>query len=138
MRDHVILRVVSRFMIPFIFLFAFYIQFHGKISPGGGFQAGVILASGFIVYSLIYGTEKVIKIVSVTYLKFLSALGVLIYAGVGLVSLLFNKEFLNYYALAIEPKTAQLIGISAVEIGVGITVFAVMMLIFLTFARAKE
>lgn len=138
MRDHVILRVVSRFMIPFIFLFAFYIQFHGKIMPGGGFQAGVLLASGFFVYALIYGTEKVVRIISINYLKFLAALGVLIYAGVGLIPLILGKEYLNYYVFAIDPKTAQLIGITAVELGVGLTVFAVMMIIFFTFARAKD
>ena len=54
MRDYDrLLRVVSKAMIPFIVVFALYVQFHGDFGPGGGFQAGVILAAGLIFYSLI-------------------------------------------------------------------------------------
>ena len=42
---------------PFIVLFALYVQFHGDFGPGGGFQAGVIFASAFILFALIYGIE---------------------------------------------------------------------------------
>ena len=57
MNKHSILRVVSKFMIPFILLFALYVQFHGDFGPGGGFQAGVIFAAAFILYGLIYGED---------------------------------------------------------------------------------
>ena len=50
-----ILRVVSKLLIPYILLFALYVQFHGDYGPGGGFQAGVIFAAGFILYGLVYG-----------------------------------------------------------------------------------
>jgi len=52
---HVLLRVISKFLIPLIALFAFYVQFHGDYGPGGGFQAGVILAASVILYALIFG-----------------------------------------------------------------------------------
>jgi len=47
MNPHVILRVVSKFLIPLIAIFGFYVQFHGDFGPGGGFQAGVILAAPY-------------------------------------------------------------------------------------------
>ena len=49
MRDKLILKVVGRLFIPFILLFAFYVQFHGDYGPGGGFQAGVIFAAAFVL-----------------------------------------------------------------------------------------
>ena len=58
---HVILKVISKFLVPFIALFAFYVQFHGDFGPGGGFQAGVILASAVILYALIFGLEAAKK-----------------------------------------------------------------------------
>ena len=55
MKQKIILRVISKFLIPYILLFALYVQWHGDFGPGGGFQAGVILAAGIIFYSLILG-----------------------------------------------------------------------------------
>ena len=49
MDDRVILRVGAKILIPFILLFALYVQFHGDFGPGGGFQAGVIFAAGFVL-----------------------------------------------------------------------------------------
>ena len=57
MKENIILRVLAKLLIPFILLFAFYVQFHGDYSPGGGFQAGVIFSAGFIMYTLIFGVD---------------------------------------------------------------------------------
>ena len=51
MRQKIILRVVSKILIPYILLFAFYVQWHGDFGPGGGFQAGVIFAAGTVSYT---------------------------------------------------------------------------------------
>ena len=53
MEDNVILRVATKILTPYILLFALYVQFHGDYGPGGGFQAGVIFASAFVLYTLI-------------------------------------------------------------------------------------
>ena len=55
MKQQTILRIVSKLLIPYILLFALYVQFHGDFGPGGGFQAGVIFAAGFILYALVFG-----------------------------------------------------------------------------------
>ena len=55
MRPGLILRVIAKILIPFILLFALYVQFHGDYGPGGGFQAGVLFAAGFILYALVNG-----------------------------------------------------------------------------------
>ena len=50
---HLILRVVTKLLVGTIILFALYVQFHGDFSPGGGFQAGVIMAVAFILYGIV-------------------------------------------------------------------------------------
>ena len=58
MRDDRILRIVAKLLIPFILLYALYVQFHGDYGPGGGFQAGVILGAGFIAAGLVLGVVQ--------------------------------------------------------------------------------
>ncbi|GAA4357187.1 DUF4040 domain-containing protein [Kangiella marina] len=135
MFQHKILRIVSKILIPPIMLFAMYVQFHGEYGPGGGFQAGVIFASSIILYAMLFGIEQTRKAVSMPVVKILSALGVLIYGSVGIVSMLNGGNYLNYSVLAESDITGQHVGIIIIELGVGITVATAMILIFLTFAR---
>jgi multicomponent Na+:H+ antiporter subunit B len=134
MTHHLILRVVTKLLIPYILLFALYVQFHGDFGPGGGFQAGVIFASAFVLYALIYGVDKARAVISDDVLRIGIGLGVLIYGGTGVVSLLLGANYLDYSPLAHEAPHGQHIGIFAVELGVGITVASVMAAIFFQFA----
>lgn len=135
MMHHLVLRIVAKLLVPFILLFALYVQFHGEYSPGGGFQAGVIFAAGFILYGLIYGSDRLRQVISPDWLRRLIALGVLLYIGVGLTTLLLGGNFLDYDVLAQHAVHGQHIGILLVELGVGITVSTVMMSLFVLFAR---
>ncbi len=134
MNNHSILRVVSKFMIPFILLFALYVQFHGDFGPGGGFQAGVIFAAAFILYGLIFGIENARKVLPATTTRILLAGGVLLYAGVGVFGLFMGGNYLDYSVLASTAVGGQHMGILLVELGVGITVAATMVTIFFVFA----
>ncbi|WP_337993233.1 DUF4040 domain-containing protein [Thalassomonas viridans] len=133
MKQHAILRIVSKMLIPLILLFALYVQFHADFGPGGGFQAGVIFASVIILYLMIFGLKAARKVISLAWLEFLAALGVLIFGSVGLLSLLSGENFLDYDMLSSDPVQAQHLGIFLVEIGVGLTVAAIIILIFMTF-----
>lgn len=135
MIHHIVLRIVAKLLAPFILLFALYVQFHGEYSPGGGFQAGVIFAAGSILYGLIYGIEKFRQVITPTWLRSLAALGVMLYIGVGLFTLLLGGNFLDYDVLAEHATHGQHLGILLVELGVGITVASVMMTLFMVFAR---
>jgi len=134
MNNHSILRVVSKFMIPFILLFALYVQFHGDFGPGGGFQAGVIFAAAFILYGLIYGIDKAREVLPATATRILLALGVLLYAGTGLFGIFMGGNYLDYNVLASTAVGGQHLGILLVEFGVGTTVAATMVTIFFVFA----
>lgn len=135
MKHQGIPRVMSKFFIPLIMLFALYVQFHGDFGPGGGFQAGVIFAAAVVLYALVFGLNAARQVVSPTVVEVLVSLGVLIYAGTGMVSMFMGGEFLNYNVFdSHDPAHGQHLGILVVELGVGITVAAVMMCIFFSFA----
>jgi len=135
MTPHLVLRVVTKILLSPIILFAFYVQFHGDFSPGGGFQAGVIFGVAVILYALVFGLDMAKKVFSPRIIQILMALGVMIYAGVGYVGLFMGGAFLDYNVLdPSNPVHGQHYGIMFVEMGVGITVSAVMVGIFYAFA----
>ena len=118
MKNDLVLRVVAKLLIPFILLFALYVQFHGDFGPGGGFQAGVIIAAAVIFYALIYGLPAARKAVPEPLVESMMAVGVLIYAGVGVAGLLLGGNFLDYFVLDPDPVHGQDRGIFWVEVGV--------------------
>jgi len=138
MKDLIVVRVVTKLLIPFILLFALYVQTHGDYGPGGGFQAGVIFAAAFILYALVFGMTNARRAMPERPMLILVALGVLIYGGVGVAALLLGGHYLEYAVLVSDPVEGNEIGIWLVELGVGITVAAVMMTIFFTFAARKR
>jgi multicomponent Na+:H+ antiporter subunit B len=129
-----VLRVVAKVFLPFILIFALYVQFHGDFGPGGGFQAGVIIAAAVIFYALIYGLSNARRVVPEALVESMMAAGVLIYAGVGVLGLLFGGNYLDYFVLDRNPVVGQHRGIFWVEVGVAITVSGVMLKIFYMFA----
>ena len=133
MKHNLILRVIAKYLFPVIALFAFYVQFHGEYGPGGGFQAGVILSVAFILYTLVFGLETTERVLSPYILRILASTGILLYAGTGVASMLMGGNFLDYDLLSNNPVDGQHIGIMMIELGVGITVCAVMLIIFFVF-----
>ena len=138
MHSYLVLRVIAKLLLPPILLYALYVQFHGDFGPGGGFQAGVIFAAGFILYGLVWGVESAERLLPRGILRFGSAIGVLIYGGVGIYSLLAGGPYLDYGVLTHDPVHGQELGIFLIELGVGITVASVMVTIFYTFAGYRS
>ena len=133
MQHHIVLKVAAKLLLPFILLFGLYVQFHGDFGPGGGFQAGVIFGAGIILYALVFGVDHARAVVAPDVVRAVAAVGVLLYTGVGVVSLLLGANFLEYGVLAAHPVAGQHLGILLVELGVGLTVTAVMILLFYAF-----
>jgi len=139
MNHYVVIRVVTKLMIPVILLYGLYIQFHGEYSPGGGFQAGIIFAAGFVIYSLIYGLEAAQDAIAPEVAHFLAAFGVVLYIAFGLASFFLGGNFLEYKVLLPDDHAAETLGIIGIELGVGITVATVALTLFYSFAgREKE
>ena len=138
MKHHIVPRVIAKLFIPGIILFGLYVQFHGDYGPGGGFQAGVIIGAAMILYGLIYGLNDLKKVAPSNIIISLIAVGFLLYAGVGIVTQILGANFLEYGVLGHTQKEGQHIGIILVELGVGITVASVMVIIFYMFAGRKN
>jgi len=138
-KGDLILRVVAKLFIPFVLLFALYVQFHGELGPGGGFQAGVIAAAALVLYAIIFGRDAARRLVPDRLVEAMMAAGVLIYAGVGIAGLLLGGNYLDYFVLDHDPVHGQERGIFWVEVGVAVTVSGVMLKIFSMFAdRGRE
>ena len=138
MRLDVILRVAVKLVLPWTLLFALYVQFHGDYGPGGGFQAGVIVAAAIILYALIFGRAKTERLVPIALVEAMIPLGVLIYVGVGIAGLFTGGNFLDYSRLAGDRVPGQEWGVFLVELGVLITVAATMLAIFYAFADRRK
>ncbi len=139
MKNDPIPRVITKLFVPFILVFALYVQFHGDYGPGGGFQAGVIFSGGIILYSLIFGITNTQNLLPPIFIEVLSSIGVLLYGGVGVLCMFKGGEFLNYSVLLSNSVSGQHLGILLIELGVFITVASVMLKLFYLFAsRSKK
>lgn len=136
--NHTLLLTTTRLMIAPIMVFALYVQFHGDFGPGGGFQAGVIFAAAVILYALVFGIKAAKSAIPELSLRIVASMGVLIYGGVGIVTMLLGGRYLEYGVLAHDPVHGQHYGIILVELGVGLAVASVMILIFYSFASRGE
>jgi multicomponent Na+:H+ antiporter subunit B len=117
-----IVKIVSRELTPFIFLFGIYIMIYGHLSPGGGFQGGVVLAMGAILVMVIYGGEKMLKYVP--HLAFIEIFGVFLFVLFGLLSIFYGKQFYS-----------NLGPIWILNIIIGLKVFVGLVILYLLFIR---
>ncbi len=138
LRRYLIPRVAGRLLIPFILLLGLYIQFHGEYGPGGGFQAGAIIAAAVILYALLEGEQQALKVLPRPVLTGLMAGGAILYGGVGVLGILMGGNFLDYSVLAADPVKGQQRGILLIEAGVGMTVTGVLLSIFHSFAARRR
>ena len=140
--ENVLIKTVSRALAPFIQLYGLYVIAHGHYSPGGGFQGGCILAASFILLVIAYDIKEVKKRISEKITTIFCSLGVIIYAGIGLLCIILGSNFLDYgilhKILPADPVHSRSLGILGVEIGVGFTVMAVMVSIFLNIASGGD
>jgi multicomponent Na+:H+ antiporter subunit B len=132
--EDLIIKTSVRLMVPFIQLFGLYVIVHGHYSPGGGFQGGVILGASFILLALAYDLKSSQHYMPLRMNAILSNLGPAIYVGVGALSALFGGLFLDYSALdrliPIGPVEWRSFGIFLVEVGVGLAVMSIMLLLY--------
>ncbi|THB79876.1 MAG: Na(+)/H(+) antiporter subunit B [Desulfobacteraceae bacterium] len=133
-----IIKNVCRILIPFIQIYALYVVAHGDFSPGGGFQGGVIFGSSLILLAISYNLRTLVQRVKEKALGILCALGVLVYVGIGALCMPLGGNFLDYSALTRiipwDPHHIRAYGMLGVEIGVGIAVMAVMVVIYINIA----
>ena len=87
------LQTASRYLFPIILLFGIYIMVYGHLSPGGGFQGGVIIASGVLLLLISHKEFEVPHGVIVALETFAGVSYVLI----GLIGLIVLDTFLGNF-----------------------------------------
>ena len=145
-RPNQIIMTTCRLMVPPIQLFALYVVAHGHHSPGGGFQGGVIFGASLILLALSYNMREVLNRINESMLIVLSCVGVLIFAGAGILSLALGANFLDYSAWhplmmmkeEVGRVAARSLGMLIVEIGVAFTVTCIMFSIYFDLAARSE
>jgi len=130
-----VLRVGTKLIFPFILLFAFYVQMHGDYGPGGGFQAGVIVAAAVILITITFGLQTAKRIAPQGLIERMIPLGVLLFAGTGILGLLTGGNYLDYAHLAHDPVHGHHLGIMMVEAGVLVTVSSTMIALLYAFVE---
>ena len=138
--NNLIVNIACRVIVPFIFLYGIYVTIFGHYSPGGGFQGGTILAAGVILMRLGLGRRATYKKYPPQMGLILGTIGLLIYGGTGLVTVLAGGNFLDYSFLPIpgmnDPER-HYYGILFVEIGIALGVFGALTSIFDSLTREK-
>lgn len=129
----IIVQTVCSLLIPFMQIFGIYVVIHGHYGPGGGFQGGVLLAVSIILQRLYLGREISLKRFPRQLALVLATSGMIIFMLCGLLPMLTGGSFLDYAYLGIPwVSGAELrsLGILIVEIGIGLTVFGTLVVIF--------
>jgi multicomponent Na+:H+ antiporter subunit B len=132
-----IFTTIIRYSLPYIIIFALYIQINGSDGPGGGFQAGAILASAIILHSLVHGNKITLEAISLNFLKNLAIIGIILYIGTGVLCILKGGNFLDYSVLRYDLLPNFLpeeLGITLIEWGIAFTVFSTLCLIYFSFS----
>lgn len=130
--ESIVVVTFVRGLVPLTQLFALYVLVHGHESPGGGFQAGVILGATFIMLGLALGPEGLGRRVDEALGLALGAAGVLLYVLTGVAAMVGGGNFLDYGALPLPVPAvrARYLGILFIETGVMLAVAATLALIF--------
>jgi multicomponent Na+:H+ antiporter subunit B len=139
----VVIELVSRMMCPFIIMFGAYLIMHGHLTPGGGFQGGVVIAAAFILFALVFGRTEGRSAAPSFSLKCLASGGIYLYIGAGLAGVLLGYHFLANKVAGIFPCGMMGALFSAgtifwIDIGVGLAVASIFTELFFAFLEEER
>ena len=96
-----IVRTTADLLFPFIMVFGFYVVLHGHLTPGGGFQGGAVIATGFVLLIVAHKIDDVTAVFSKVLFQNFETTGLFLFIGTALVALGFGFTFfMNYLANA--------------------------------------
>lgn len=136
----IIVQTVSRLMIPFIQLFGLYILMHAPVSPGGGFQGGVIVGTSMILMAVSFGLFKAERRAPDKIRTIMDSSGALLFAGMGFLGILAGGMFLAYgiIPLPMTPAEVSRLMIILVGVAIGIHIMALMPTLFFTMTQEES
>ena len=133
-----IIRTIAQKLFPFIILFGFYLISHGHLSPGGGFQGGVVLGTAIILLALSHSIEQTEKKFKSRWLNMLEKLGILTLIFLGFLGIFFGYSFLSNFLPLGNPGEIASGGLMLLfNIAIGIKVAAGVSVIFYALVRYR-
>ncbi len=133
-----IIRTIAQKLFPFIVLFGFYLISHGHLSPGGGFQGGVVLGTAIILLALSHSIEQTEKKFKSRWLNMLEKLGILTLIFLGFLGIFLGYSFLgNFLPLGNPGQIASGGLMLLLNIAIGIKVAAGVSVIFYALVRYR-
>lgn len=133
-----IIRTIAQKVFPFIVLFGFYLISHGHLSPGGGFQGGVVLGTAIILLALSHSIEKTEKKFKSRWLNMLEKLGILTLIFLGFLGIFLGYSFLSNFLPLGNPGQIASGGLMLLfNIAIGIKVAAGVSVIFYALVRYR-
>lgn len=90
---NVILKCGADMMLPFCIVFGIYIILFGTVSPGGGFQGGVMVASAALLLYMAYGYKTAKSAINTEVLRVGEALGATTYVILAFCGILLGGLF---------------------------------------------
>ncbi|MGM0591368.1 MAG: MnhB domain-containing protein [Halobacteriota archaeon] len=133
-RDSVVVTKTVRVVTPFVVTLGLFTMFHGTKSVGGGFQGGVIVASAVVTLGFAFGVRETWRALDARLLVGAASAGVLTFGAVALTSLALGGAFLDVTGLPVAP----VYGVEAVELGIGVTVASVVVVLFFQLAGVDD
>ncbi len=126
--DDVILRIVSRMVIPFVQVFGIYVVVYGHLSPGGGFAGGTILGGSMALYLFVFGPKRTARKIPPAWGEIMEGAAAFWYVLVGLGGVLLGANFLANAAagvpLGVQGQLFSGGAIWLIGLGVGVKVAA--------------
>jgi len=93
--DDLIVKTITRMIMPFIQLYGVFVILHGHISPGGGFAGGAIVGSSLILYTLAFGLKKGHHKIPHSISSKIETGGILWFISLGIVGIIAGGNFLD-------------------------------------------
>ena len=123
-----ILDLISRKLAPFMLLFGLYLLTYGHTSPGGGFQGGVVMASGIILLLVAQGDRAVESLLPFSTLSVAEVAAFVMFAAAGIAGIMAGVGFLGnpatISAARAVPRVSMILILNliiGIEVGSGIS-----------------
>ncbi|HZK20738.1 MAG TPA: MnhB domain-containing protein [Oscillospiraceae bacterium] len=141
MKDFILKRMAAA-ILPFIFIYGFYVILHGHVSAGGSFAGGIIVGLSLIAYSTIYGLKEGQRKIPEKVLVYMESFGTLWYILMGLVGIALGAPFLanKLAGIPLGTQGALFSGglISLIGFGVGLRVSSTVITLFFTIMEDED
>ncbi|MDK2895914.1 MAG: multicomponent Na+:H+ antiporter subunit [Candidatus Atribacteria bacterium] len=135
----IIVKRIFGILTPFLFVSGIYLILHGHLSPGGGFQGGVILGTISIVFCIVYGSSFDYTRYSPQSKTILEVSGALLFLAMGIIGIFLEGFFLANWFSSPERLGKLLTpgSIFGINLGVGIKIGAGLSIIFYSIIQKR-